>query len=158
MSTTTLTHPVIIDTHSGSLVAHTTKPFIVSMKLGENIFEGLLRVARDAQLTAASISGLGALDDATLAFYYLDKKEYKTELFKGMYELISLDGNIAFFDGKPFVHLHCALGKEDFAVVGGHLMDATVGASAEITVLPLAGKIERKHCDHIGLKLLCPIK
>jgi len=158
MTTSTLAHPVIIDTHSGKLVANTTKPFIVALKLGENLFEGLMRVAQDAQLAAASFSGIGALDDATLAFYHLDKKEYKTKLYKGTFELVSLNGNIAFFDGKPFLHIHCSLGEEDFNVIGGHLMDAMVGPSAEITVVPLSGKIERKHDDHIGLKLLCPIK
>jgi predicted DNA-binding protein with PD1-like motif len=158
MTTSTLTLPVNIDTHSGKLVANSTKPFIVTLKLGENLFEGLLRVAQDAQLAAASFSGIGALENAKLAYYYLDKKEYKTKLYNGIYELVSLDGNITYFDGKPFLHIHCSLGEEDFNVIGGHLMDAMVGPSAEITVIPLSGKIERKHDDHIGLKLMCPIK
>ena len=158
MTIATPTHPAIIDSRSGAKVAGSDKPFILALTIGENLFEGIMRVANDAHLQAASINGLGALDDVTVAYYNLETKQYQTQLFKGMYELISMNGNIALFEGKPFIHIHAALGTEAYDVVGGHIMDATVGPSAEITIIPLGGKMGRAFDDRTGLKLLCPIR
>ena len=157
MSTTnTLTDLVLIDSQSGKKVAGTTTPFILALKIGENLFESILRVANDAGINAASMSGLGAIDDVTLAYYHLDKKEYQTKLFKGTYELVSLNGNIALLDGKRFLHIHGAIGNDEYQVFGGHFMDAIVGPSAEITIIPMQGKINRAYDDCTGLKIMCP--
>ncbi len=153
----TTTQTVIIDSFSGKLVANVEKPFILALKIGENLFESILRAANDANLQAASISGLGALDDVTVAYYNLETKQYQTKLFSGMYELISLNGNIAWVDGKRFIHIHAALGTEEYNVVGGHIMSATVGPSAEISIIPLTSRINREYDDRTGLKLMCPI-
>lgn len=157
MNTTALERPVIIDSHSGKSIAHTEKPFILALKIGEDLFESILRALTDAQLTAASISGLGAVDDVTLAYYNLETKSYQTKLFHGMYELTSLNGNMAFLDGKRFLHIHGTIGSDTYDVFGGHFMSATVGPSVEISVVPLSGKIERAYDDRTGLKIMCPI-
>ena len=154
---TTLLPPAIVDSNSGHLVAHTDKPFILALTMGENLFEGILRCANAAELNSASISGLGALDDVTVAYYNLQTKQYQTKLFKGMYELISLNGNITLVEGKRFIHIHAALGTEEYDVVGGHIMDAIVGPSAEITIIPLSGDIDREYAAATGLKLMCPV-
>ncbi len=148
----------IVDSQSGSKVANTDKPFILALKQGENLFEGILRCANDANIKSASISGLGGLDDVSVAYYNLVTKEYQTKLFTGMYELISLNGNITWVDGKRFIHIHAAIGTETYNVFGGHIMDAIVSPSAEITVIPLSDKIERAYDVATGLKLMCPIK
>lgn len=149
--------PSIVDTHAGHKLLNTQKPFILVLKKGENLFEGILRCADAANLQAASISGLGALDDVTIAYYNLDTKQYQTKLFHGMYELISLHGNISFVEGKRFLHIHAALGTEEYNVIGGHIMEATVGPTAEITIVPLASPITREFNAEVGLKLMCPI-
>lgn len=158
MSIAEHTHPAIVDSHSGHKVANTDKPFILALKLGENLFDAILRCADAANLKSATISGLGALDDVTVAYYNLDTKQYQTKLFTGMYELISLNGNITLVEGKRFIHIHAALGTENYDVVGGHIMSATVGPSAEISIIPLASAIHREYDSETGLKLMCPIK
>ncbi len=154
---TTLSPIALIDSHSGHKITNPEKPFILALKLGENLFEAILRCANAMNLQSATISGLGALDDVTVAYYNLQTKQYQTKLFKGMYELISLNGNIAFVEGKRFIHIHAALGTEEYQVVGGHIMDATVGPSAEISIIPLSGTMHREYDERTGLKLLCPI-
>lgn len=149
----------IVDSATCHQLAGTTEPFILNLNRGENLFQGILQCAEKVGLHAASISGLGALEDPKVAYYYLDRKEYDTKEFIGIFELVSLNGNISFVDGKHFAHIHTALGKADHSLFGGHLMDATVGVLAEITIIPLAGRIERKYIDALGLKgLCCPIK
>jgi len=146
----------LIDSQSGKKVANTTQPFILALKMGEDLFESILRCADAANLRSASISGLGALDDVTVAYYNLETKQYQTKLFKGMYELVSLNGNITLVDGKRFIHIHAALGTEEYNIVGGHIMSATVGPSAEIAILPLTEAINRQFDSLTGLKLMCP--
>lgn len=157
MSLTTSAPVSIIDSHSGSQLANTDKPFILALKQGENLFEGILRCAEAAELQSASLSGLGGLDNVTIAFYNLETKQYQTKLFTGMHELISLNGNLTWLDGKRFLHIHVALGTADYSVIGGHLMDARVNPSAEISIIPLPAVINRKYDAVTGLKIMCPL-
>ncbi|VVC74787.1 hypothetical protein AQUSIP_00590 [Aquicella siphonis] len=158
MTAATSAYPVAADSHSGHQAANTKEPLILVLKQGENLFESLLRFAREARLQSAALNGLGGLSDITVAYYNLDTKQYQTRLFTGMYELISLNGNISFFENNPFLHIHAALGSKDYSVYGGHIMDATVNPSAEITLIPLPGRIERAYDEVTGLKIMCPIK
>lgn len=151
------TKTAIINSASGSQVAGCEQPFILALNIGENLFESIMRCAQDAKLQSASISGLGTLDDVTVAYYNLATKEYQTKLFHGMYELVSLNGNITMLDGKHFVHIHAAIGDDQYQLVGGHIMDATVGPAAEITIIPLCSPIHRQYDDQTGLKIMCPI-
>lgn len=149
---------VIFNSQQGKEAVGIDKPFILVLNKDENLHEAIQRFAEDAQLPAASMSGLGALGEVTVAFYHLDRKEYDTKLFEGEYELISLNGNISQAEGKYITHIHAALGQADYTVVGGHIMDGIVSVTAEITIIPFRDKIERKQCDDVGLRLLCPIK
>lgn len=149
--------PSLINSRSGRLVVNNEKPFILALTPGENLFEAILQCVNDAQIKSASISGLGGLDDITIAYYNVKTKEYQTKLFKGMYELISLNGNIVLCEGKLFLHIHAALGQEDYQVIGGHIMSAIVSPAAEITVLPLSSPIGREYDSITGIKPLCPI-
>ncbi len=150
--------PSLVTLDTCAQLAGTDKPFILVLRLGDNLHESVVRAADKMNLKSASISGLGALDDVTVAYYHLDRKEYTTKLFKGMFELISMNGNISFAEGKRTAHIHAALGQPDYSVVGGHIMDGIVGPTCEITVIPFASKIQRQQDDNIGLKLLCSIK
>lgn len=155
--TTQLAPVAMVTTATCDKLINTDKPFILVLKKGENLFEGILHCANTINLKSATISGLGALDEVTVAYYYLSTKQYQTKLFAGMYELIALNGNISFVDGKRFLHIHAALGTETYDVIGGHIMDATVGPSAEISIIPLSATITREYDADIGLKLMCPI-
>ncbi len=151
------TQPVsIVNTKTCATLANTKHPFMLVLERGENLFKALLECAKQVNLKSASIYGLGALDDVSVAYYHLDRKEYDIKLFNGMYELISLQGNITRVDDQPFLHIHAAIGLPDHSVMGGHIMDATVGPTAEITIIPFEASIHRKHSDAIGLKLMCP--
>jgi predicted DNA-binding protein with PD1-like motif len=149
--------PAFIDSHHGHLVKHTQDPFILVLNLGENLFEAIIRAFKAAELKAAALSGLGAVSDVKAAYYHLDQKTYETRDFKGMFELVSLTGNIAHFEGNPMAHIHAAISNPACEVFGGHIMDATVGASAEITITPLPDTLTREHSPSIGLRLLCPM-
>lgn len=67
----------------------------------------------------------------------------------------SITGSIAWKDGEPSVHLHAAASGRDFAVVGGHVLDAKVGTgSAEITIVAHDKRLERKVDPDLGVNVL----
>ena len=68
-------------------------------------------------------------------------------------EVGTMYGNISFFEGKPYIHCHISIGKDDFTGMAGHLKGAEVAATAEITLISLGGSVGRKYSDEIGLNL-----
>lgn len=66
-----------------------------------------------------------------------------------------MTGSIAWKDGKPSVHLHAAVSGRDFAVVGGHVLDAKVGTgSAEIMNVAHDKRLERKVDPDLDVNVL----
>jgi len=149
--------PAVIDSASGSKLAGTDKPFILALNMGEDLFSSILQCANDARIKSAAISGLGTLDDVTIAYYNLLTKQYQEKLFAGMFEIVSLNGNITTLDNELFIHIHAAIGDENYQVFGGHIMSGTVGPACEITITPLAASIQRGFDDRTGLKIMCPM-
>lgn len=79
----------------------------------------------------AEITGIGAVSEATLAFYNNTTKIFETKTIKEQMEVVSAVGNIAFKGDNLYVHLHMTLGREDFSSYAGHLVEAKVHGAAE---------------------------
>ena len=98
--------------------------------------------------------GLGALNNAELAFYDLENKCYLNQKFEnGPYEVLSLSGNVAEKEQDLAVHCHVVLGNKDFSVFGGHLVNAEVGGTLELFFEPFGG-LKRQLDKATGLNLL----
>ncbi len=124
---------------------------IVSLERGETLRDTIESLAAELGIQAARISAIGALENPELGCYELDDREYLHRTFEGIYELVSLEGNISLLDGEPFLHAHVAISGPDFQVQGGHLFDARVGVVVEMFVEPCDGPLPRMYCDAIGL-------
>ena len=96
---------------------------------GEEILECLRQVALKENISLASVSALGAVDDFTVGVYKVDEKKYYSNHFEGAFEIVSLTGTISTMNGEYYAHLHMSAGGTDGAVVGGHLNSATVSAT-----------------------------
>jgi predicted DNA-binding protein with PD1-like motif len=120
---------------------------------GEEIIASITKYAEDHSIHAGSIMGIGAATDVTLRYYDLASRAYKDRIFAEDYEILSLSGNISLLKGKPFTHIHIALGKSDFGVIGGHLGSATVAVTCEVILDASDAFIERQFDDRIGLSL-----
>lgn len=126
--------------------------FIV-LERGEEIIASITKYAADHSIKAGSIMGIGAAMDVTLRYYDLPSKTYKDQIFSEDYEILSLSGNISLLKGKPYTHIHIALGKNDFGVIGGHLGSGTVAVTCEVILDASDAVIERQFDDRIGLNL-----
>jgi predicted DNA-binding protein with PD1-like motif len=102
----------------------------------------------------ASLSGIGALDGARIAFYYQEKRVYDEVEFTGHFEILSLIGNVSIRDGKPMCHAHIILGDETGSTFGGHLVKGCTIFACELVIFLLQGEpLERGLDQETGLPL-----
>jgi predicted DNA-binding protein with PD1-like motif len=131
--------------------SETSGRLIVSLERGDDLRSVVESLAAKAGVVAAELSAIGAVENPELGFYDLERKEYVRKPFPGIWELVSLQGNITLRDGKPFLHAHAAIGGADFRVFGGHLFDAKIGVVVEMFVTPIGRPLLRIPCEEIGL-------
>jgi len=133
-----------VNSHSCKKLSGTDKPFILVLNSGENLLESISRCAKDAKLKGASVSGLGQVENPTLAYFSSDPKAKPTlTTFEGFYELASLNGNITNNGNTYYTHLHAVLANNKFQGIAGHVNAATVGLTVELTLTPLAAAVQR---------------
>lgn len=121
---------------------------------GDEILESVTRFATETGVRAAWIQGIGALSRLTLGFYDLASQSYLHRTWDEEMEVCGLSGNLAEVDGGPFPHVHGVFGKRDFSTVGGHLFEAVVSVTVEITVLTAPEALRRQPVDFCDLKLI----
>jgi predicted DNA-binding protein with PD1-like motif len=141
------------------IIHHSEDRALIVVSKGQKLVSTLTKDVTDLGLKGGLISGLGALIHAELGYYHLEHKDYLRKTFSEMdYELISLTGNISLKDGNPYIHVHAALGDNQFRVFGGHLFEAEVAVTAEVSIIPL-GKMPVRELDkQLGLATICKIQ
>jgi predicted DNA-binding protein with PD1-like motif len=132
----------------------TGEQYLIAIDMGEELMSTLLQFASSEGLTAGYLSGIGALKDVELGYYWLDRREYKRQKFPEIVELVGCTGNLALKEGKPFVHIHVALGREDYSIFGGHLFSGIVAVTAEIVLHSWPQAVSRAFDEKAGLFLL----
>jgi predicted DNA-binding protein with PD1-like motif len=136
-------------------LANTTQPFILVLSSGDSLIESITQCAKDAKLMGASVSGVGQLHNPVLAYFSSDPKAKPTlSTFDGFFELASLNGDITNNSGKYYTHLHTTLADKKFHGIAGHVNDAKVGLTAEITIIPLFAPLERTVDPKTGFGLI----
>ncbi len=116
------------------------KNYVLKLKMDEEIIWSILQFCQKNHISSGYFYGLGAVNQAELAFYDLKKKKYQEKIFNEPMEIGSLSGNIASLDKKLIIHCHAVLGKKDFSTISGHLKSAIVSVTAEIISTPLEQK------------------
>jgi uncharacterized protein len=132
------------------------KTFAVVFDPGEEVLTGLETFANKANLTAARFTAIGALSDAVLGFFDLEKKEYHKTAVKEQVEVLMLAGNVASHKGKPKIHAHIVVGKRDGTAHGGHLLEAHVRPTLEVMFIEGPKILKRITNEAVGLALLQP--
>ena len=127
---------------------------VVRLDPGEEILEQVKAVSLREGIRLATVQGLGAVNEITVGVFDTASKEYHANHFHGSYEIVSLTGTISTLDGAYYCHLHMSAGDDRGHVVGGHLNEARVSATAELVITILPGTVDRAFSPEIGLNLL----
>ncbi|MCP4632664.1 MAG: DNA-binding protein [candidate division Zixibacteria bacterium] len=128
--------------------------YLLRLDKGEEVVSSINKFAEKSNITTASINAIGAVTNCVLGFFDREKKTYLNRDFNDVYELVSLNGNITFFDGKPILHSHIAIGDKQCKLYGGHFFSGTVAVTAEIFILETGVRIVRSLVDELGLNLI----
>ncbi len=132
----------------------TKNGYFLKVEKGEEIVQTLLDFIAKLKIPSGTISGIGALENVELGYFNTETKEYRHSDFDGVFELLSLAGNIAWLDGKPVAHVHCMIGDANYNVKGGHLFSGIVAVTGEIYMQTFTDKFTRAKDPELELNLL----
>jgi hypothetical protein len=128
---------------------------VVILDSGEEAFAALTKFAIDAGITAASLTAIGAFENATIGWFDFEKKTYRKIEVAQQCEVLSAIGDVAVGDdGKPSLHIHVVLGRSDGTTRGGHLLAGKVRPTLEVVLIDTPAKLRRKKRADIGIALI----
>jgi predicted DNA-binding protein with PD1-like motif len=133
------------------------RAFVVVLETGDPVMATLLSFGREAGLTAASFTAIGALSDATLAWFDWEARGYEEFEVGEQVEVLTMAGDIAVGpDGEPQVHAHVVCGRRGGATVGGHLVEAHARPTLEIVLREAPVELRKRVDPESGLALIRP--
>jgi predicted DNA-binding protein with PD1-like motif len=114
------------------------KTYKVSFKAGDDVMGGMARFAAAHPMQQAQLAGVGGTIKATLAWYDPKVRAFKRIEVNEKCEISGVTGTITTdAQGKPNVHLHLVLTRQDGSTVSGHLISATIDPILEVFVTDL---------------------
>ena len=123
---------------------------------GEDVIPELKKIAKKFKIKGGSIILLGALSEARLGYYDMEKKEYEVLplKFDGLFEMTG-NGFIAMSNGEPVIHIHVSLGDECSSYTG-HMMEEgnRVGAVVEYTIFVFEDEVTKVDDKDSKLKII----
>ena len=131
----------------------TSNSYVLRLEKGEEVISNLQRFCQERSIDTAYFTGLGSIEDPTLAHYLVTTKKYTEKEVKGVFEALAVTGNVALFEGKPLVHCHVVLSDEEMNARGGHLVKSVVSATFEVHLAKSDEVLTKTMNDEIGLKL-----
>ncbi|MDO8551971.1 MAG: DNA-binding protein [bacterium] len=132
------------------------KNHIIILERGEDVIPSLLKYCTENRITAGVFTGVGAVNKIEIGYYEFETREYHFRKEEGDFEVASMNGNVALFEGKPFIHAHAVLSRCDKTLecIGAHIKKCSVAITLEIFLTEVEVSLTRVHDDFIGLKLL----
>jgi hypothetical protein len=131
------------------------RTFVAVLDSGEEAFAAITAFAVRERLLGASLTALGAFERATVGWFDVGAKTYRKIPVEQQCEVLSAIGDIAEGDdGKPSLHMHVVLGLNDGSTRGGHLLEATVRPTLEVTVVEAPVHLRRKKRPDLGIALI----
>ena len=128
--------------------------YAVSLDNHVEIMEALAAFCKEKEILAGSVSGIGAISEATFRFLDPMTKKYVDKTFSEQMEITCLIGNISQKDNKPYLHVHVTAGRRDYTCVGGHLLSARINGACELLVEDFfEATLGRRFDDETGLNL-----
>ncbi|MCX7804960.1 MAG: DNA-binding protein [Planctomycetota bacterium] len=124
---------------------------------GEDLLEGLARVAAENGIRNGWVEAIGAVSRARFGYYDQSAKKYGYIERNEPLELLALTGNVsekADAPGRPFIHAHVTLADERGNAFGGHLAEGTMVFAAEFRISEITDvTLSRNPDSETGLSL-----
>ncbi len=133
------------------------RTFAVVLQTGEEAVGCLQTFVATQRISAAQLTGIGALSGAKLNYFDWETKAYQPIPVHEQVEVASFIGDVALApDGKPVLHIHVVLGRRDGSAVAGHMAEAHVRPTLEIIMTEPPAHLLKAHDPESGLALIRP--
>jgi uncharacterized protein len=131
------------------------KTYVLVLDKGDEAVSCIEGFARENDIAAAQMTGIGAFSDAVLGFFDWESKDYRKIPVQEQVEVVSLLGDVALGpDGKPALHPHVVVSRADGLAMGGHLMEAHVRPTLEIILTESPKHLHKRKDVESGLALI----
>jgi hypothetical protein len=131
------------------------RTFVLVLDPGEEALATITTWGAEAGVEAASLSAIGAFERVKLGWFDLEAKTYRPIDVDQQCEALSLLGDIVIGDDrKPSLHIHCVVGLRDGSTRGGHLLQATVRPTLEVTLIETPAHLRRHKRPELGIALI----
>lgn len=108
--------------------------YLLVLEPGDELIRCLIQFAREQEVDAAILSGIGSVAEVELGAGGLRERDHQRTLLSEPLEACSLTGTLTLMDGEPFPHLHGSFARHDHSLLGGHVYFALCGGAMEIAV------------------------
>ncbi len=127
--------------------------YLVRLDRGEEIVATLTDLVRKESIPSGFITGIGAVERASIGVYDPHAGSFVTKSFGDRLELGGLTGNISYNEesGEPLVHCHITVGDSSHRSYTGHLFEAIVLITVEIFIFTVGEKLIRRKDGESGL-------
>jgi uncharacterized protein len=134
---------------------HGQRTFVVVLDTGDEALAALTAFAVSEAIRGASLTALGAFERATVGWFDLEAKTYRSIPVDQQCEVLSAIGDVAEDEaGKPSLHVHAVLGLSDGSTRGGHLLRGFVRPTLEVTVVETPTHLHRTKRPELGIALI----
>jgi predicted DNA-binding protein with PD1-like motif len=117
----------------------TANMLIIRLDENDEVISSIKDIMKSEGLVSGIVvSFVGALKSCRLILQKGLEKTVKTHV-----EAVG-NGNLSYFNGEPFVHIHVSTGNNQGVLVG-HLLEGVVDVFCEIAIIPLEMKLTRKY-------------
>ena len=130
------------------------KVHVFRVKPGQELLAAVTGYCAENAITSGIIIGIiGSAERACLNFLHGLPGKFEGKEFSGPLEIVAAQGSVALMNGETIVHIHIQVSTED-AAWGGHLVDATIFSTAEVTIGELDYQLHRQFDSYTGLNEL----
>lgn len=130
------------------------KVHVLIFETGDEVCDELLRFVRRTRIKSAHFTAIGAFNRVVLGYFDWEKKEYVRIPVEEQVECLSFIGTVALENGEPGIHAHIVVGKRDGTLMGGHLLEAHVRPTLELTLSETPAHLHRETDQRSGLVLI----
>ena len=123
----------------GESMRYATSEDIVAIRLteGEKLHDNIARVCEESNIDSAVVIGAAGMV-REIRFGWFNGRDYEIKDYDGVFELISLTGDVSVKDQKLYPHLHAAFSAPDHSTLGGHILSVVTNNNLEVFLKPLS--------------------
>jgi predicted DNA-binding protein with PD1-like motif len=129
---------------------------VLAFEPGEKVLETLSAYLAKNAITAARFVAIGGLKRFQLRYFNTATMQYEHRDFEEQVEVDSLIGNVAEYEGKPYIHAHIVVSTANYHSYTGHLGEGIVEPTLEVFLTQLDGTLIREKDSRTGLGVLHP--